>query len=54
MSTFPPAKGTGNAKPETYDCGPASTGNGGIAKSLKIKAAGTKPAAGVEKDVNTF
>lgn len=54
MATFPPAKGNGKPKVETYDCGPASTGNGGIAKSLKIKAAGTKDAPGKEKSVLEF
>lgn len=31
-----------------------STGNGGIPASLKIKAAGSKSAPGVEKNVNAF
>lgn len=56
MAGFPPAKG--NQKPskpaQIVDLGPVSTGNGGIKMSLRVKAAGTKNAPGLPKDVNTF
>jgi hypothetical protein len=34
--------------------GPTSTGKGGIPNSLKVKAAGTKGAPGIEKTVNNL
>lgn len=54
MAGFPPKKA--NVKPNipSYDCPPVSTGNGGLAKSLKLKNAGTKNAPGNEKTVNLF
>jgi hypothetical protein len=54
MATFPPAKGTKKASIPSYDCPPVSTGKGGIPASLKVKAAGSKDAPGVEKKVNLF
>lgn len=51
---FPPLKG-GNSQPlKVNNVGPTSTGKGGIPASLKIKAAGTKDAPGLEKNVNLF
>jgi hypothetical protein len=60
MSGFPPAKGNSNANqypnsnPNQMDSTPTSTGNGGIKASLKIKAAGTQDAPGLDKNVNQF
>lgn len=59
---FPPSKGNKSvsesqaALPGNDQGNPVSTGNGGIKKSLQVKAAGTKnaPGAGPNKDVNTF
>lgn len=53
---FPPSKAKGGAPVQPQDVAPApvSTGNGGIPKSLKVKAAGTKDAPGLEKNVNAF
>lgn len=53
MSTFPPKKGNNPNPPNppqvTGERGPISVGNGGIPASLRIKAAGTKNAPGLEK-----
>lgn len=60
MAGFPPAKGNSNATkepngyPKQQDSSATSTGNGGIAASLKVKAAGTKNAPGADKNVNQF
>lgn len=54
MAGFPPKQG-GNSKPlKVVDTATVTTGKGGIPASLKIKAAGTKDAPGVEKNVNAF
>jgi hypothetical protein len=54
MAGFPPKKASKSAPAVLADPipGPVSTGGGGIPASLKIKAAGTKNAPGVERDVN--
>lgn len=56
MSTFPPKKA--NQAPvqpsHVVEKGAVSTGNGGIPKSLQVKAAGNKNAPGLEKNVNAF
>jgi hypothetical protein len=45
----------GQGKPVKNGESPAvSTGKGGIPASLKVKAAGTKDAPGVDKTVNKF
>lgn len=58
MAGFPPAKGNRPNPPTppqvTGERGPISTGNGGIKASLKVKAAGTKNAPGLDKTVNLF
>lgn len=60
MASFPPLKGGNSKSISGYGdgtgttVGPTSTGSGGIPKSLKIKAAGTKDAPGLEKNVNLF
>lgn len=58
MSGFPPAKGNSspaqnpNGNPNQMNSTPTSTGGGGIKSSLRVKAAGTVPSPGVEKNVN--
>lgn len=56
MATFPPKKATKtpNYAGDKTEGGLVSTGNGGIPKSLSIKAAGTKDAPGKEKTVLEF
>lgn len=55
MSTFPPKSASQSAPSiPVKNCGPTSLGNGGIPASLKVKAAGTKDAPGLEKNVNLF
>lgn len=59
MATFPPKRGNKapvNPPQVTGERGPVSTGKGGIPASLKVKAAGTRPArgAGPDKTVNYF
>jgi hypothetical protein len=54
---FPPASGSKKSVSQpanVVSVGAASTGNGGIKTSLKVKAAGTKNTQGVEKTVNLF
>jgi hypothetical protein len=56
MTPFPPAKGSSkrSAPPVAPEVGPVSTGKGGLKFTLKVKAAGTTNAPGVDKTVNLF
>jgi len=47
-------KSGGSASVPNTETPAVSTGKGGIPNSLKIKAAGTKDAPGVDKTVNKF
>jgi hypothetical protein len=55
MSGFPPSKGNKSVSQAsvTLPSNPVPTGKT-IEQSLKVKAAGTKDAPGVEKNVNCF
>lgn len=54
MATFPPKGAKKNVIVVKPDTPAVSTGGGGIPASLKVKAAGTKDAPGLEKNVNAF